>query len=379
MAKADEEKFKAKVTDKSKTKPKTRAKKPWTPKLDEEGNPIEKKSVQEIVVERLIAKIQSEKRLPWQKPFQTACMNWYSEREYIGVNKLLLSGGEYITFNQLMLYNKSKKTDFTVKGLAWEIVVFYSKREKVISNDEAQKIIKSGFGRTVKPTDKGWVKLSWFLKYFRVYNISLIPPDSEGNKLQSKIGVTVFEEHTPAEAIIEKYLDGTGVKIIPSGDGAWYQHRNDSVGTPDRTAYKSQEAFYRVIFHELIHSTGIKSRLDRQCFHDYHMGSKDRSREELIAEVGGLLLASEAGFRDDTEWADNSMEYLHSWCIWMKDNQTEVLNGMLSAEKAKNFILNGGVKEGEAPKKEGHLAAETEDEPDESVADDGEAEGEDEE
>jgi antirestriction protein ArdC len=359
MAKSvtDDDKKKAKKTL---PKKKTFVKKP---QLDEEGNPIEKKSVQDIVVERLIAKIESENRLPWQKPFQTACMNWYSEREYIGVNKLLLSGGEYITFNQLMAYNKSKKTDFTVKGLAWEIVVFYSKTEKKISNEEAQKLIKGGFSRMVKPTDKGWVKASWFLRYYRVYNISTILPDSEGNKLESKIGVTVFEEHTPAEAIIDRYLDSSGVKIINSADGAWYRESADSVGSPPRTHYASQEAFYRVIFHELIHSTGIKTRLDRQCFKDYHEGSKERSREELIAEVGGLLLASEAGFRDDTEWAENSIEYLAGWCRWMKDNPTEVLNGMLSAEKAKKYILEAGgnVSQGTLAVEEDEVADELSD------------------
>lgn len=349
-------------------------------------------SVQTIVVDRLIKKINEEKRLPWQKPFQSASMNWYSKHEYMGINKLLLTGGEYITPNQLKLHNTSKKTNFWFEsGTPSEIVVFYSKYEKKISDAEAQKILKQPNGfRLVKPTDKGWVKVSWVLKYHRVYSIryirDIINTDIKGNpdlksgvykkesiekngkvkfrlildangdpifedgvtendivKLESKLGTTIVEEHVPADLIVDRYCSATRVGVKLSTDGAYYTHLTDNVYLPSKKNFKSTEAYYRVLFHELTHSTGITTRLNRQCFHDYHQGSKERSKEELIAEVGSLLLASEAGFREDTELAQNSENYIAGWCSWMKDNKSEVLNGMLAAEKAKNFILSGGV------------------------------------
>lgn len=301
-----------------------------------------KRSVADIVVERLIEKIQTDKILPWQRPFQTPCMNWYSEREYVGINRFLLGGGEYITFKQLQEYNRRHGTDFSVKGLKTHIVVFYTKREKLISDEKAAELIKKGFARIVRPTDNGWVRIYWILRYYRVFNILDIPPDSNGNRLEPKLGKTVFEVHTPAEEIVKGYLRASGVKIIRSDSGAWYDHLLDAVGLPEKRYFKSQEAYYRVLFHELIHSTGVENRLNRECFKQYHKGSRDRSREEFIAEIGGLLLATEAGFREDTEWAQNSMEYVHGWCAWMRDHKNEVLNGMLAAEKAKNYILQLG-------------------------------------
>jgi antirestriction protein ArdC len=352
MAKSvtDEDKKKAKKTT---PKKKTYAKKP---KLDEDGNVLEKRTVQDIVVERLLAKIESEKRLPWQRPFQSACMNWFSKREYKGINKILLDGGEYITPNQIKAYNEKHKTDFWFEsGTPWEIVVFYSRQDKIINDGLAKKIISEGKNTSrIFPTDKGWVMRTWFLRYYRVYNIVFVK-DKEGNTLPPHIGTNIIETHTPAEAIIERYLNVTGVGLKLSGDGAYYREAVDSVFHPERNKFASTEALYRVIFHELIHSTGIEKRLKRQCFKDYHEGSRERSREELIAEVGGLLLASEAGFRDDTQWADNSMEYIAGWCSWMKDNKNEVLNGMLAAEKAKTYILEFG-----APVNTDNLAAEEE-------------------
>lgn len=306
-------------------------------------------TVAEIVVEKLIAKIQAEGKMPWQKPFQSSCMNWFSKHEYMGINKILLDGGEYLTVNQLKQYNEKNGVNFWFeKGTPWEIVVFYSKIDRKISDAEAQAIIRdpNRNASSIKLTDKGWVTRSWMLKYYRVYNIRFIK-DKEGNTLEPHIGDSVIEEHIPADAIVSKYVDATGVGFKQSGSGAYYTHIEDAVYLQDKRTFASTEAYYRVVFHELIHSTGITSRLDRACFHKYHQGSKERSKEELIAEIGGLLLASEAGFRDDSEWAENSLGYVAGWCSWMKDNQNEVLQGMLAAEKAKNFILSGGVKASE--------------------------------
>lgn len=307
----------------------------------------EKASVQEIVVERLIKKIQEEKILPWHKPFKEPCMNWYSKREYMGINKLLLSGGEYITPNQLKAYNEKHGTSFWFeKGTPWEIVVFYNRHDKKITPELAQQIMNNEKdyrkNRLVQIEGEFFLRY-WFLRYYRVYNIKYIK-DKEGNTLTPHIGNTVIEEFTPADQIVEKYIKATGVQIQESNKGAYYLESKDSVFLPRKEYFDCTEAYYRTLFHELIHSTGIKTRLNRECFYKYHAGSRERSKEELIAEVGSLLLASEAGFREETFWFDNSLEYVAGWCSWMRDNKAEVINGMLAAEKAKNYILSRGVK-----------------------------------
>lgn len=304
----------------------------------------DKKSVQDIVVERLIAKIQAEKILPWHKPFQAASMNWFSKHEYRGINKLLLDGGEYITINQLKKYNETKGTTFFLeKGSKTEIVVFYSRRESKISEKQAGVLTSKGFGGVVVKREDGYYRISFILRYYRVINIRFIK-DKDGNQLPSKLGEGngVVETHTPSEEIIKKYMDSTGVKLVFGAGGAYYTESNDSVNVPFEKNFADTEAYYRVLFHEFIHSTGVQSRLNRDCYRKYHGKKIERSKEELVAEVGGLLLASEAGFREDTQWAENSENYIAGWCSWMKDNPQEVVQGMIAAEKASNYVLSGG-------------------------------------
>lgn len=310
----------------------------------------DKKTVNEIITERLIEKIKSENRLPWQKPFSSVCMNWYSHTEYKGINTLLLDAGEYITVNQLKEYNKKHDTDFWFeKGTKVHMVVFYTRRERKCTQEEIDTFETKGVPPNllfkVFKNDAGeWIRITWVLRYYNVINIVDIH-DKQGNILEPKIGKTVFQEYTPAEDIISKYCDGTGVRIKEDGAGScYYTEMDDTCHMTARNYFTGEEEFYRTVFHEMTHSTGIKSRLSRTCFEKYHTRKKERSREELVAEVGSLLLATEAGFQNDY-CDDNSDAYIQSWCTWMKDNPQEVVTGIYQAEKAKTFILSGGKKD----------------------------------
>lgn len=314
--------------------------------------------VADIIVERLIKKIEEEKRLPWQRPFVSACMNWYSKTEYRGINRLLLDGGEYITPNQLQNYNEKhfgaedKFHFWFEKGTKYYIIVFYSKYDKKLTGGDKVEVLTKGI--PAKLIGKIFFKdgepyrRSWLLRYYRVYNIKNIH-DKDGNTLEPRIGTSIIETYTPAEEIVQKYCAGSGVQIQDDGGSKCYYQEtgflgpDDCVHTPIKSYFVSTETYYRTLFHELVHSTGTTQRFNRDCFKKYSQNKGERSREELIAEVGSLLLASEAGFKEDTEWVTNSDNYIVGWIRWMADNVNEVVNGMLAAEKAKQYILDGGV------------------------------------
>lgn len=320
-------------------------------KYTSSGEPVK---VQDIVVDRLIAKIQEEGKMPWHQPFKAASMNWYTEIEYRGINRVLLTGGEYITKKQLEEYNKKNDTSFWfVKGSKTEIVTFFTTYRKRINESLLEKIKRedpNNWQRYIFKDEKGYFINKWTLKYYRVFNIRYIE-DKEGNKLEPKMGKTIFENHTPADEMVQNYRDKQGVGLEHGYSGASYSIPYDKVKMPNAENFDNSEAYYRTLFHEMIHSTGHKKRLARKTLENYHDTDEIRGKEEFIAEIGGLLLASEAGFTiEDNYQVDNSLNYVAGWCDWMKDNPNEVVNGLYNAEKAKNYFLTGGEESNGADK-----------------------------
>jgi antirestriction protein ArdC len=56
---------------------------------------------------------------------------------------------------------------------------------------------------------------------------------------------------------------------------------------PRPTTFDSGQEYYSTLFHELTHSTGHPSRLDRDSVRvTARFGSHEYSKEELIAEMG---------------------------------------------------------------------------------------------
>jgi len=69
---------------------------------------------------------------------------------------------------------------------------------------------------------------------------------------------------------------------------AFYRPSVDMIGMPSRNCFESPEAHYSTLFHELTHSTGHKSRLNRfeESATDHQFGSESYCKEELVAEIG---------------------------------------------------------------------------------------------
>lgn len=264
--------------------------------------------VYELVTKRVIEEMEKG-IIPWARPFQGSSkpVNWVSQRSYRGINRLLLPPGEYATFNQIK--NSGGKIK---KGEKSHIVTFWKQIEIKDEETEEMKIIP-------------------FLRYYRVFEIN-----TQVEGLESKHIKPV--EHNPieeAEKIIEGYIDKP---IIKEGSTAYYVPSKDEVYIPKiKTFYKAEE-YYKVLFHELTHSTGHKQRLNRPGItcQSAAFGSEEYSKEELIAELGASFLASEAGLNYSIE---NTAAYLQGWLQVLKNDSKLIIQAASAAEKASDFIL----------------------------------------
>jgi len=97
-----------------------------------------------------------------------------------------------------------------------------------------------------------------------------------------------------------------------------------------------------VLFHELTHSTGHESRLNRKGVSGSDgqwspFGSQSYSQEELVAEMGAAFLCGQVGIVERT--IDNSAAYIKSWLERLKDDRKLVIYAAAQAQKAADFIL----------------------------------------
>ena len=94
--------------------------------------------------------------------------------------------------------------------------------------------------------------------------------------------------------------------------------------------------YYATLFHELVHSTGHRSRLAR--FEDDQFEKRERyAREELVAEIGSAMICLYLGISTDA-LVTNSAAYVQNWMEAIKEDEHMILTAAGKAEAAFEMI-----------------------------------------
>ncbi|TWR25258.1 DUF1738 domain-containing protein [Mucilaginibacter pallidiroseus] len=126
--------------------------------------------------------------------------------------------------------------------------------------------------------------------------------------------------------------------IRKNGTNAYYQPSTDIVVVPSLKRSKSNEAFYSTLFHELAHSTGHESRLNRrELLNADGFGSAAYAKEELTAEMTAAFLGAISGIGQAT--FDNSAAYIDNWLSALKNDKTLVIKAAAQAQRAAEYIM----------------------------------------
>jgi len=99
----------------------------------------------------------------------------------------------------------------------------------------------------------------------------------------------------------------------------------------------STAEYYSTVFHELTHSTGHPTRLNRLTRSSF-FGTEDYSKEELVAEIGASALVNHAGL-ETSRSLRNSVAYIQNWLSVLKNDKRFIVSASGKAEKAVNLIL----------------------------------------
>ena len=276
-------------------------------------------TVHEIITETIMKKLE-EGVVPWQRPWvggTGAPINLKSKKEYRGINVWLLGCQGYnspywASFKQISEFGGSVK-----KGEHSSLVVFWKPvAKRTVEEEDGEDLV--------------FEKPSFILRYYRAFNIN----QTEG--LEDHIPKVEENKFDPIEKCEEIITDMPNAPEIKYGKPkAYYSPVEDYVGLPKRESFKSPEGFYATAFHELVHSTGHKSRLSRNLQNGF--GSEKYSKEELIAEMGASFLCGTAGIENTV--IDNSAAYIASWLKALKDDKKMVVFAASAAQRAAEYIL----------------------------------------
>ncbi len=137
-----------------------------------------------------------------------------------------------------------------------------------------------------------------------------------------------------AEAVLERWP----VPVIHGGERACYLPDADLIHLPDRAAFHSAAAHVATWAHEAIHSTGHPSRLGRDL--SGVMGAGDElgrayAREELVAELGAVLLGERLEIGSDTS---HHAAYLSHWIAMLRESPRLLLKLLSEARRAADLI-----------------------------------------
>jgi len=123
------------------------------------------------------------------------------------------------------------------------------------------------------------------------------------------------------------------------GNRACYVPSLDEVYMPEQSLFIADENYYSTLFHELAHSTGHSSRLNREELMNSDMfGGKVYSQEELTAELTAAYLCGVSGIKLKT--IDNSAAYIKGWLAKLKNDNKFFLKAARQARAAADYILN---------------------------------------
>ena len=271
-----------------------------------------------------------EGKIPWRERWVSSLnVNGISDKEYKGINQLLLS---YVTYkeqyndNRWFTYYQIKQKGYKLKDAKGKgiPVEFYS----VYDIKNKKKVDFADYERLVNERPETKVNYRLICNTSYVFNASLI----EGVPEQDKYP---YDKSIPANNFIKKIISKLGVKYSERGNEAYYSPTTDEIVLPESKKFYDEYSYYATQLHEISHSTGSKDRLNRNIdFKD----KKSYAREELVAEISSSFLMAKLGIVPESEDYNNHKSYIQSWISILEDKPNELFKAVNESNKVYDYI-----------------------------------------
>lgn len=277
------------------------------------------------VTDKIIAQMETGV-IPWKKGWKaiSGSYNAKSKRFYSFINQMILwtKPGAYASFKQWnelgCKVKKGAKAEFIMEWFSKEIT--YTAKNKDGEEEEVK-------------------YRKWYPRMYPVFHSSQVEGWTEPEAEEIKAADPIRE----AEELIEAYKTFSGIKSIitdKESSKAFYSPVSDYIQVPKKEQFSDIAEYYSTLFHEMTHSTGHSSRLDRGLDKmPAAFGTDTYSKEELVAELGAAMIMTRLEI-DTPETFTNSAAYLQGWLKALKNDKSLLISAASYAEAATRYIFN---------------------------------------
>ena len=263
-------------------------------------------------------------------------------KAYSGVNRLTLmiaasergyADNRWLTYKQMSDRGWSFKRDAQGRGLgknAGVPIEYFEFRDRQTQKPFDRQILD---GMTAEERSAYMDENVYALrKYYRVFNADVIDGIPERKQTEHDPA----EQNARAEALIQFWSE-TESPIFYGGGEAYYSPKKDEIHLPRKERFKDMPEFYATALHEIGHSTGHETRLNRAMTTD--RSSPDYAQEELRAEFASMFLEQDLGVAAKDKHLQNNSAYIGAWLAKIKEDPNVLFKAVADAERITKFVL----------------------------------------
>lgn len=290
-------------------------------------------SIYQTVTDRIISSLKTG-IIPWEKPWKSPRFaggpfprNFSTGKPYRGINVLLLWSSDYSSPFWLTFKQAQELKGTVRKGEHGTPIVFYKQLPEHATKGE-----NTGEDERVP----------FVLCRYTVFNVEqcdgLTLPE-----VSQPMPAPEVDEDELCESIVNGWESRPALHLTsPTEHRAYYRPSTDCVHMPARSRFVDTAHYYSTLFHELIHSTGHESRLNRTFGNRF--GDELYSKEELVAEMGAAFLSAIAGIAN--EHTDcNTTAYIQNWISKLQEDNRLIVHAAANAQRAVDSILGSTFEE----------------------------------
>lgn len=272
-------------------------------------------------------------------------------KKYHGINNLFLTlvsimkgynDNRWLTYKQMEDKGWSFKTDEEGKSLAkgqGVAIEYFELRDKATKKPFDRSVLD---GMTESERQEYMHdNVHPIRKYYRVFNGDLI----EGIPEREKREIDPNGINERAENVLS-YWSENEAKIIYGGQSAFYRPSTDEIHLPPKDVFFDMPEFYATALHEVGHSTGHETRLNRDLSGKF--GTSDYATEELRAEIASLFLEQDLEIQVSEKHIENNSQYIKAWHDKISEDPNVLFTAIADADKIAKYIVEKEHQEAKA-------------------------------